>query len=117
MDQLSPPEVLSLDGNIAESWRRWKQRFNIFSLASGLSRKDAKVQAASFLHVAGLEALEVYNTFTWDDADDKNKVDKIIERFDQYLIASNRCTRFSPTQVVRPSILGTSWSMTSKTTG
>ena len=79
MDQLSPPEVLSLDGNIAENWRRWKQRFNIFSLASGLSGKDAKVQAASFLHVAGPEDLEVYNTFTWDNADDKNKVDKIIE--------------------------------------
>ena len=84
MDQLSPPEVLSLDGNIAENWRRWKQRFNIFSLASGLSGKDAKVQAASFLHVAGSEALEVYNTFIWDDADEKNKVDKIIEKFDQY---------------------------------
>ena len=75
---------LNLDGNIAKNWRRWKQRLNIFSLASGLSGKDAKVQAASFLYVAGIEALEVDNTFTWDDADDKNKVNKIIEKFDQY---------------------------------
>ena len=65
MDQLSPPEVLNLDGNVAENWRRWKQRFEIFSLASGLSEKDAGVQAATFLHVAGPEALEVYNTFSW----------------------------------------------------
>ena len=84
MDWLSPPEVLSLDGNIAENWRRWKQRFDIFSLASGLSGKDAKVQAATFLHVAGPEALEVYNTFTWDEDNDKSKVDKISEKFDQY---------------------------------
>ena len=84
MDRLSPPEVLSLDGNISENWRRWKQRFNIFSLASGLSGKDTKVQAATFLHVAGPEALEVYNTFTWDDDDDKSKVNKITEKFDQY---------------------------------
>ena len=60
------------------------RNLNIFSLASGLSRKDAKVQAASFFHVAGPEALEVYNTFTWDNADNKNKVDKIIEKLDQY---------------------------------
>ena len=84
MDQLSPPEVLGLDGNIAEKWRRWKQCFEIFSLASSLSGKDAKVQAATFLHVVGPEALEIYNTFTWDNADDKNKVDKIVETFDQY---------------------------------
>ena len=84
MDKLSPPEALNLDGNIAENWRRWKQRFEIFSLASGLSEKDAGIQAAAFLHVAGSEALEVYNTFSWPTADDKNKVDKIMEKFDQY---------------------------------
>ena len=84
MDQLSPPEALSLDGNVAENWRRWKQRFEIFSLASGLSEKATGVQAATFLHVAGPEALEVYNTFSWTTADDKNKVDKIMEKFDQY---------------------------------
>ena len=84
MDKLSPPEALNLDGNIADSWRRWKQRFEIFSLASGLSGKDAKIQAATFLHVAGTEALEVYNTFTWESDDDKSKVDKITEKFDGY---------------------------------
>ena len=40
MDKLTPPEVLNLEGNVAENWRRWKQEFEIFSLASGLSGKD-----------------------------------------------------------------------------
>ncbi|XP_065888776.1 uncharacterized protein [Dysidea avara] len=84
MDKLSPPEALNLDRNIANNWRRWKQRFEIFSLASGLSGKDAQIQAATFLHVAGTEALEVYNTFTWESDDDKSKVDKITEKFDGY---------------------------------
>jgi len=44
-----------------------------------------KVQAITILHVAGPDALEVYNTFTWDSNDDKNKVDKIIEKFDELL--------------------------------
>ena len=84
MDQLSPPEMLNLDGNIADNWRRWKQRFKIFSFASGLSGKAVGVQAATFLHVAGPEALEVYNTFSWPSPDNKNKVDKIMEKFIQY---------------------------------
>ena len=84
MDKLTPPEALSLDGNIANNWRRWKQRYEIFTLASGLSGKEPKIQAATFLHVAGTEALEVYNTFTWETDDDKSKVDKITEKFDEY---------------------------------
>ena len=60
-----PPEALNLEeSNLADTWRRWKQRFKVFSLASGLSEKAEKVQAAALLHVAGTEALEVYNTFT-----------------------------------------------------
>jgi len=84
MDKLSPPEALNFDGNTADNWRRWKQRFEIFSLASGLSGKDAKIQAATFLHVAGTEALKIYNTFTWDSDKDKGKVDKITKKFDEY---------------------------------
>ena len=84
MDKLNPPETLNFDGNIADNWRRWKQRFKIFSLASGLSKKDTKVQAATFLHVAGMDALEVFNTFVWESDDDKSKVDKITEKFDEY---------------------------------
>jgi len=55
MDKLTPPEVLNLEGNVAKNWRRWKQKFEIFSLASGLNGKDAKIQAATLLHVAGTD--------------------------------------------------------------
>jgi len=85
MEKLTPPEPLNLEGHsISDNWRRWKQRFEVFSLASGLTDKNAKVQAATFLHVASLEALEVYNTFSWENEDDKNKVDKIVEKFNTY---------------------------------
>ena len=82
----APPEVLNLEENVAKNWRRWKQRFEIFSLASGLSGKDAKIQAVTFLLVAGTEALKIYNTFTWESDDDKSKVDKITEKCNEYCI-------------------------------
>ena len=50
------------------------------SLASGLSEKDIGVQASMFFHVAGPEALQVYNTLM-TKPNNKNKVD---EKFDQY---------------------------------
>ena len=41
MEQLTPPEPLDLDcNNLANTWRQWRQRFELFTLASGLSEKD-----------------------------------------------------------------------------
>lgn len=73
MDKLQPPGPLNLQGNLAENWRKWKQRFQLFSSASGLSEKDEKVQSATLLHVAGEEALEIYNTFTWTVTETKTR--------------------------------------------
>ena len=38
----------------------------------------------TLLHVAGSQALEVYNTFQWDADDDNKKVEKIMEKFKRY---------------------------------
>ena len=74
MEKLTPPEPLNLEAvNLSDTWRKWKQRFEVYSLASGLSEKDAKIQAATLLHVVGPEALEVYNTFTWENPGDEKK--------------------------------------------
>ena len=84
MDKLEPPKSLILTGNLAENWRSFKQQFEIYQIASGLDKKDGKVQAMALLHVVGIEALEVYNTFQWDTEGDNVKVDKIMEKFERY---------------------------------
>ena len=38
----------------------------------------------TLLHVAGSEALEVYNTFQWDEDEDNMKIEKIMEKFERY---------------------------------
>ncbi|KAI5107408.1 hypothetical protein C0J45_3046 [Silurus meridionalis] len=85
MEGLKPPAGLDLsNGNLSENWRRFRQRFELYLFAAGCASKPAKVQSSLFLHVAGEEALEVYNTFTFDDADDPNKLDIIMEKFEDY---------------------------------
>ena len=85
MDKLTPPDPLDLDGsNVSDMWRKWNQRFKLFSLASRLSSKDEGIQAATLLHVIGPDALEVYNTFSWENEEDKRKVTKILEKFEAH---------------------------------
>jgi len=38
----------------------------------------------TFLHIVGPEVLEVDNSFTWTEDDDKKKLNKIIEYFKNY---------------------------------
>ena len=52
--------------------------------ASGISDKDEKVQSATLLHVAGEEALEIYNTFSWEKDGDDQKVSIIMAKFESY---------------------------------
>ena len=84
MEHFKPPEPLSLEGNLSENWRRWKQRFEFYRDASGISGKEEKTQAATLLHVVGAEALEVYNNFTWDKDGDNMKVKQIMAKFEAY---------------------------------
>ena len=89
--ELIPPKELNLTGsNIAENWRRWKHRFKLFSLASGLSEKDEKIQAATLLHIAGAEVLKVYNTFSWENNEHKKKVGNMGAACVQHLKPTSR---------------------------
>ena len=84
MDKFNQPEPLSFEGNVAENWRRWKQRFQIFMTATGTDTMGDEVNSATLLHFAGPEALEIYNTFTWTVEGDKKNISKILEKFEEY---------------------------------
>ena len=87
-----PPETINVEVNsLADTWRKWKQRFEVFSLACGLSKQEEKVLATMLLHVAGPEALDIYNTFIWEAKDDK-KVSKILEKLEVYCTARKNVT-------------------------
>ena len=69
MEQLKPPGHLSIKGNLVENWGKWIQVFELYLTATGIGEKAEKVQVATFLHVAAIEARRVYNTFEIDRGD------------------------------------------------
>ena len=48
--------------------------------------KDDKVKAAAFLHIAGPEALEEFNTLAFDNPGYEKKLDMLVEKFEAYCI-------------------------------
>lgn len=89
---LHPPAALQLTGNVAENWKKFKQRFELYLSAIGGDNKSDKVKASVFLHVIGDEALEVYNNFMFNDEADKLKLAKIKEQFEAYCIPKSNVT-------------------------
>ena len=61
MDKIDHPSRLELTGNLAENYRWFEQRFDIYMLATGKSNKPDEQKTAMFLHLAGEEAIRLYN--------------------------------------------------------
>lgn len=65
LSSLKPPEELSLEGDVRENFKRWKQKFEIYMEATGIKANEdmsAETKVAILLHVIGSETLEIYNT-------------------------------------------------------
>ena len=91
MENLKPLNAINMTGDVAEHWRRWKQRWALYSKASGASSKPEEVQCAIFLHMIGEEALGVYDTFTFD-ATNENRIGLLIDKFEQYFSQQKNVT-------------------------
>ena len=85
---LHPPEKLLFTGNLKDNFRKFKQQFEIYITAAGISNSTENIKCATLLHVIGPDAIEIFNTFRWDEegdneGDDK-KMSKVLSKFEKY---------------------------------
>lgn len=56
-----------------ENWKKCKQRWTIYALASGAADEDESLQCLMPLHMIGEESLDIFNMFTFS----QDEIDKI----------------------------------------
>ncbi|XP_070378787.1 uncharacterized protein [Dermacentor albipictus] len=86
MELVKPPEPLHFTGEISKQWKLFKQKFELFLVASAPDKKprpDAS-KIALLLTVAGDDALEIYNNFTFGDDESRESYVTVIAKFDTY---------------------------------
>lgn len=100
---LPPPKALCLSGNASENFKLFKQQYELYVNAIGLSTASKERRSAILLNLAGEEALKIYNGFTWAPAvgdpegeehvpaEDKLDPELILEKFSEVLHAENKC--------------------------
>ncbi len=76
--------------NPAESWRCWKQRFELYLVTKEATEKADKIRNAMLLSAIGSEVLERYNHFTWADGEDNTKFDTVLAKLETELTGLKR---------------------------
>lgn len=82
--EYNKPDALVLTGNLAENWRVFREAFEIYIEAAGLTSASNKRQVAIFLNLVGKEGLERYNTLTFENAEDNKKIEQVLNAFQDY---------------------------------
>ncbi|KAE9544230.1 hypothetical protein AGLY_001409 [Aphis glycines] len=76
-----PPPEINFSGNLSEVWKRWKQRYDLYVLATSTNTLPNEQQIAILLNIMGDQGIELYNTFNLSATVNVNEV---IEQFEKY---------------------------------
>ena len=60
--------------------------------ATGKDTADDSIKLAIFLHMAGPDAIDIFNTLNFENEGDSKKLDKVMERFEAYFIPHKNIT-------------------------
>ena len=83
MDKLLVPEQLK-EGNLRESWKRFKREFNQFLIATERDKADPKIKMAILLRVIGVRGNDIYENFKFQNEKDKEDYEKVIKKFEEF---------------------------------
>ena len=94
---MRPPGSMSLTGDLASDWVRWIEPFHFYMLATEKTTKPGTVHVAMLLTLMGPEASDIFQTFEWENAVDKDNIDKVKTKFAAYFKPRRNVTYESTT--------------------
>ena len=83
--------------NVATVFRDWKQQWIHYSRAVDLTSKSEIVQVSTLLTCMGNEARRIFDTFVWENPEDQNNIETVLQMFDKHIapLANIPFERFS----------------------
>ena len=81
-----PPRMETRNGQLSESWKKWRQVWESFEVVSGLKTQPSSYRVATFITCIGPEALEIYNALPFREEGDSKEIDIVLELMEQHCI-------------------------------
>ena len=88
--QVSPLQPLEIEGDWADNWKIWKQRWDNYCIITGLNSQPEDYKCAILLHTIGIEALRLYNGMKFSAGEDRNKMADILAKYDQHFLGQTQ---------------------------
>ncbi|KAI2647390.1 Transposon Tf2-8 polyprotein [Labeo rohita] len=84
MSKFNPPESFNFDR--PSEWPTWRQRFARFRTATKLSKEDKEVQISTLIYAMGIEAENIFKSFTFTAEESDDDYDTVLGKFDEYFM-------------------------------
>ncbi|KAL1249361.1 hypothetical protein QQF64_020366 [Cirrhinus molitorella] len=84
MSKFSPPESFTFDH--PSEWPTWRQRFARYRTATKLSKEDKEVQISTLIYAMGIEAENIFKSFTFTGEESADDYDTVLGKFDEYFL-------------------------------
>ena len=81
--RFEPPGNLDFE---KPNWKEWRKRFNRWALATKLKSEEKDVQLSSLIFAMGPDAEDIYAKFVFAEGEDKEDLDTVLKKFDEYFI-------------------------------
>ena len=81
---LPPPQPLEIYKNSSVNWKKFKQKWQNFVLATGLHDEAEGKQVATLLTIIGDDAMAEYNKFQWAKSGDDKKITPVLNKFEEF---------------------------------
>lgn len=69
---LPPLKPLTIDDNLATSWKQWKKIWQCYEIAAGIYKQSDLVRVSTLLSVIGED--KIFDTFTWREGEQDDKM-------------------------------------------
>ena len=86
--RLPPFPCPTTDATGATKWRYWKQLWEAEEGLSDLGSKTSKYRKSAFVSAAGIDGLEIINTLPFEQDEDREDVDKILQLLDEHFLGA-----------------------------
>ncbi|XP_031332335.1 uncharacterized protein LOC116167827 [Photinus pyralis] len=87
-----PPTEMSFEGNLADNWVFFRQKFAIYLKATTLEKEEDSSKAALLLNMVGDRVIQIYNNLVFEKPEDKDSYTKIFDKLNEYFIPTKNVT-------------------------
>ena len=89
---LSMPKALTIEGNLAANWKKFKRTWDNYAVVARLNRFEDEFKTATFLSCIGEDALEIFEGLDFPSEDDRKKLEVVITKFQEFCLGETNET-------------------------